>query len=49
MESQPDVDGRLARLESQGAVRRSTLNVPVRLILAPPPFRGETPTSCRSS
>ena len=48
MESQPDVDGRLARLKSQGAVRRSTLNVAVRLILAPPPVRVATPTSCRS-
>lgn len=32
-----DSDGRVARLERQGAVRRATTDPPVRMILRPPP------------
>ena len=36
-ESQTDAEGRLARLERQGAIRRPSKDVPIRRILAPPP------------
>ena len=36
-DTRPDVEGRLARLERQGAVRRATKDVPIRLILKAPP------------
>ena len=36
-DSQNDVEGRLARLERLGTVRRSREAVPTRMILAPPP------------